>query len=115
MNLIDSNTPALVSFIAGVNAKKEKYRVDNGLTVYSSLAVEVWKTGPKYIVLQSVETYAASGHVAKGSTYCFIDRATGDIYKPASYKAPAKGIRGNLFADDNGLTRCNHYGPEYNR
>lgn len=114
MTLIDSNTPALVSFIAGVNAKKETYRVDNGPTVYSALAVEVWKTGPKWLVLQSTETYAESGYVAKGSVYAFIDRTTGDIYKPASAKAPAKGIRGNLFADDNGLTRCNHYGPAYN-
>ena len=112
--MISSTTPELVSFIAGVNAKKEAYRVATGLTVYSSLFVEVYNVGPKYIKLISVETHAASGTKAFGSLYAFIDRETGDIYKPASAKAPAKGVRGNLFASDNGLTRCGQYGPAYN-
>ena len=30
----------------------------------------------------------------------FVDRATGDIYKPASFRAPAKGVRGNIFKSD---------------
>jgi len=29
----------------------------------------------------------------------FVDMKTGDCYKPASYKAPAKGIRYNLLDD----------------
>ena len=27
----------------------------------------------------------------------FVNRETGDIYKPAGFNAPAKGIRGNIF------------------
>lgn len=30
------------------------------------------------------------------SAHSFIDKATGDIYKAASWKAPAKGVRGNI-------------------
>ncbi len=30
------------------------------------------------------------------SVHCFVDIETGDIYKAASYKIPAKGIRGNI-------------------
>lgn len=30
------------------------------------------------------------------SIFCFIDKETGDIYKPASTKAMAKGARGNI-------------------
>jgi hypothetical protein len=115
MKNVTSTTPELVSFIAAVNTKKEDYRVATGLTVYSSLTVEVLREGPKYVVLGSFETIASTGEKRHGATYCFIDRATGDILKPATYKAPAKGVRGNLFAEDNGLTRCNHYGPAYNR
>jgi len=33
------------------------------------------------------------------SVHCFIDKATGDIYKPASWKAPVKDPRYNLFRD----------------
>lgn len=30
------------------------------------------------------------------SIHCFIDIETGDIFKPSSYKMPAKGKRGNV-------------------
>lgn len=30
------------------------------------------------------------------SVHCFIDNVTGDVYKAAGWKAPAKGIRGNI-------------------
>ena len=37
----------------------------------------------------------------KGSIHCFVDKTTGDIYKPAGYKAPyTKGnncVRGNIY------------------
>lgn len=33
------------------------------------------------------------------SGHAFIDKATGDVYKPASWKAPAKHIRYNLLDD----------------
>lgn len=33
------------------------------------------------------------------SVHAFIDKATGDVYKPASWKSPAKHIRYNLLDD----------------
>lgn len=30
------------------------------------------------------------------SIFCFVDKATRNIYKPAGTKAPAKGARGNI-------------------
>jgi hypothetical protein len=32
----------------------------------------------------------------RDSIHCFIDKKTGEIYKPASLKAPAKGVRYDL-------------------
>ena len=32
----------------------------------------------------------------RGSAHCFVEIATGNIYKPASYATPAKGVRGKL-------------------
>ena len=40
----------------------------------------------------------------RGSVFAFVDKVTGDIYKPAGYNAPAKGIRGNIFDDKVPLT-----------
>ena len=31
------------------------------------------------------------------SAHAFLDPATGDVYKPAGWKAPAKGVRYNLL------------------
>ena len=33
------------------------------------------------------------------SVHMFVDMVTGDCFKPASYKAPAKGVRYNLLDD----------------
>lgn len=34
----------------------------------------------------------------RDSIHAFIDKKTGDVYKPASTKAPAKGVRYNLLS-----------------
>jgi len=33
------------------------------------------------------------------SVHAFVDKKTGDLYKPASWRGPAKGVRYNLFRD----------------
>ena len=44
------------------------------------------------------------------STHCFIDISTGDVLKAVSWNVPAKGARGNIFAEDNGLSRMGPWG-----
>lgn len=34
-----------------------------------------------------------------GSVHAFVDKVTGDLYKPAGWAAPAKGVRFNLEND----------------
>ena len=56
--------------------------------------------------------------VAEGggrSVFAFIEVATGDILKPAGWKAPAKHARGNLWDDTKGMGRMTVCGPEYLR
>lgn len=43
------------------------------------------------------------------SAYAFIDNTTGDLFKPAGWKAPAKHARGNIN-DASGLKACGAYG-----
>ena len=38
------------------------------------------------------------------SCWCFIENETGDVYKPASTKAPAKGVRYKLMDNQSYLT-----------
>jgi hypothetical protein len=54
-------------------------------------------------------------HGDQRSVYCFIDPMTGDVLKSDGWKRPAKGARGNLFDDTNGMGRMTVYGAAYNR
>jgi hypothetical protein len=56
------------------------------------------KTGKKYykIVQQEFETWTGSRHFGKfrdASVHAFVDKKTGQVYKPASWAAPAKHVR----------------------
>ena len=42
-----------------------------------------------------------------GSVHAFVDKKTGDVYKPAGYNKPAKHVRFNLL-DDNSYEECIH-------
>lgn len=55
------------------------------------------------------------GNRTGGSVHVFVDRLNGDVLKAASYAAPAKHARGNIFDEHNGLSRMSCYGAEYLR
>ena len=66
--------------------------------------------GRKYIKVKSFTTNVNTNHETgektlvedtRGSIHCFVEKSTGDIFKPAGYKAPyLKGnnaVRGNIY------------------
>jgi len=63
--------------------------IESGTPVYHQLEYEV---GRKYI---KVWSYLVNGGERLNGRSCwrFVDKNTGECYKPASYKAPAKGVR----------------------
>lgn len=66
------------------------------------------KEGPRFVKIIS-KVQSGSGT----SAWAFIDKTTGDVLKPASWRAPAKHTRGNIFDQDNGLRSVGPYGPAY--
>ena len=56
-----------------------------------------------------------TGPMGGSSAWAFVDIKTGDVLKPASWKAPAKHARGNIFDKSNGLGSIGPYGPAYLR
>ena len=65
--------------------------------------------GKKYVRI--VRT--SDGGSGQRSVFCFIEKPSGDIYKSATWKAPAKHVRGNIFVS---LTDgINVYGADYLR
>lgn len=78
---------------------------------YENLTASVLEMsdGRRYI---RVDTVRDGGH-GQRSVWAFIDKKTGDILKAASYKAPAKHARGNLFDSTGGTGRLTPHGPQY--
>jgi len=56
--------------------------------------------GQKYVrIYFTTHTDKDTGKRRGASAHAFVDIATGDLLKAASWKAPAKGARGNLVTD----------------
>ena len=69
--------------------------LENNRSVYTQLEIEV---GRKYIkvwsYLKNTDPVMQVDERLNGrSCWMFVDKNTGECYKPASYKAPAKGVR----------------------
>ena len=69
----------------------ERYGNSNPESTYDPRKSFTVKYGRKYARINS---YDANG--SGGGTWGFVEIESGDIYKAASYKAPAKHARGNI-------------------
>lgn len=116
------NEPSLLSFVSAIAALREKHRTDRGYSYVTNFGATIREGGTKFLRVMSTETYP-NGETRE-SIYCFIAMVDsvsnalgtvkkGDVLKPASWKAPAKHARGNIFNADNGLSSCDSYGPRY--
>lgn len=55
----------------------------------------IFESGKKYHkVIMSINN--GPDHSSSRSVHCFIDKKTGEVYKSASWKSPAKGVRYDL-------------------
>ena len=80
--------------------------IESNRSVYHQLEVE---EGRKY--LKVWERFITNGDI-DGSRSCwmFVDKNTGECYKPASYKAPAKGVRYLITQLADNPEVCDPYG-----
>ena len=79
-------------------ATKRLEEIENGT---ANLYKFIVKKGRKYLKIIN-QQYDDMGAYATyqyrdGSVHAFIDRETGDVYKPASWNKPAKHVRYNLL------------------
>jgi len=53
------------------------------------------QSGKKYhkIIQQDFDTFRDRNEYRDGGVHAFVDKKTGEIYKPASWKSPAKHVR----------------------
>ena len=84
------------------NTKYYQDRVDEINNGTANLYKFVYKTGKKFHKVyflqyeEANEYYNRKAGYTAGSVHCFIDKKTGEVYKAASWKAPAKIVRFDL-------------------
>ena len=76
-------------------AKKQLAEMEDGTAKLMKFKVV---TGKKYykIIQQDYDTFQDRNEYREGSVHSFVDKNTGEVYKPASYNAPAKHVRYDL-------------------
>ena len=96
-------TEALIEVL---NNREKVNAIESSRSVYTNYEYEV---GRKYI---KVWSYLVSGgeRLNGRSCYMFVDKKGGEVYKPASHKAPAKGIRFWIDQLANQPDICDPYG-----
>jgi hypothetical protein len=93
---------AFASFFEGC----QRITADHYAKHYPNLSPGVWRLDPLQKRIRIV---------LNDASHCFVDRATGDVLKPANWGTPAKHARGNIFDKANGLGSMGPYGPAYLR
>ena len=92
-------------------SKDQLESINNGT---ANLTRFVVKTGRKYykVMQQEFDTFRDRNEYREGSVHAFVDKNTGEVYKPASYNAPAKHVRYDLrvINDRAKLHNPNHTG-----
>ena len=79
-------------------ATKRLEEIDNGTANLYKFVVQKGRKYLKIINQQYDDMGAYATHQYRdGSVHAFIDRETGDVYKPASWNKPAKHVRYNLL------------------
>ena len=76
-------------------AREQLDEIENGT---ANLMYFTVKTGKKYykIVQMEFDTFQNRNEYRAGSVHAFVDKKTGQVYKPASWQAPAKHVRYDL-------------------
>ena len=99
---------AFKAYVDGVQRMNDNYYAKHFPGQENDIKFE---SGKRYIRVYKVGRATGGG----ASVHSFVDKLTGNILK-GSWKAPVKnGVRGSIFAPDNGMSRVNHHGTVYLR
>ena len=73
-------------------SKQQLESINNGTANLTNFVI---KNGRKYykIMQREFDTFQDRNEWREGSVHAFVDKNTGEVYKPASYNSPAKYVR----------------------
>ena len=76
-------------------SRKEIEATENGTANLVRFRIQ---SGKKYykVIQQDFDTFRDRNEYRDGGVHAFVDKKTGEVYKPASWKSPAKYVRYDL-------------------
>ena len=76
-------------------SRKEIEATENGTANLVKFRIQ---SGKKYykVIQQDFDTFRDLNEYRDGGVHAFVDKKTGEVYKPASWKSPAKYVRYDL-------------------
>jgi len=81
--------------------RQKFFATNNGEKEFHEKQIEKIRNGESYkFIMETGRKYHKIVMITDGgnrSVHAFVDKKTGEVYKPASFKAPAKGVRFNLL------------------
>lgn len=100
-------TQALNLFLKAAQGLIDKNHSDNNFT-FDADHLEVDPNGQKFVRIVRCNKTSRSA-------YCFVEKSTGNVLKPAGWKSPAKGVRSNIYNADHGKSGVTPWGAAYLR
>ena len=102
----------LDGFLVSAQNMVDDHYIKNGFAPLQGCKL-ITISGSKYIKIVAKTIHNGQLQEDSGSAWAFIDKTTGEIFKPASSKIPAKHARGSIMSEDFGLSCLTPYGPKY--
>ena len=87
-----------VRMFQGSDSDYSRKRLEDVKNCTANLTNFVIKNGRKYykIMQREFDTFQDRNEWREGSVHAFVNKNTGEVFKPASYNAPAKHVRYDL-------------------
>ena len=115
--IVNQDTPAFEAWLASCGMMLMDYQQKNYPRLPAKSLEAEW--GTRYVRIVDVERNTGADKETRPynrrAAWAFVDRTTGDVLKPASFKTPAKHARGNILDPQNGMGSMGPYGPAYLR
>ena len=94
------------------DSNQSKQRLEDVKNGTANLTTFVIKNGRKYykIMQREFDTFQDRNEWREGCVHAFVDKNTGEVYKPAGYNAPAKHVRYDLRVIND---RAKLHDPDY--
>jgi hypothetical protein len=99
------------NFINALCVRLNEYKVNMGLTYFEKYEV-IATEGKKFFKVLSREI-GPNMSAQHTRIVAFVDKNTGDIFKPASFNVPAKHARGNINSESHGMEAISPEGNVY--